>query len=155
MAPDKTGVTEKTVATAKVKKICAENFPLFYAKGVQKMPIFIPMDITEDVVNLVAQKPSDNSGPGGTDSEDLQRWILKFREDIKKLRIHVEMFVEWIANNNPPWQVYFAFMSARLITPNKQPGVHHVGVRETWIYLFVKCVLKVTVIEAINACQDD
>ena len=48
-------------------------------------PIFIPVYITEDLVKLVARKLSENSGPGGTYSEDLQGWLLKFRGDNKKL----------------------------------------------------------------------
>ena len=48
------------------------------------MPNFIPMDITEDVVKLVVRKLSWISGPGGTDPETLQGWLLKFEEDSKK-----------------------------------------------------------------------
>ena len=47
------------------------------------MPIFIPVDIMEDVIKLVAQKISGNSGPVGTDSKYLQEWILKFSKDSK------------------------------------------------------------------------
>ena len=57
-------------------------------------PIFIPVDIAENVVKLVAQKLSGSSGPGGTDLEDLYRWFLKFGEGRKKLRISVEIFVD-------------------------------------------------------------
>ena len=39
---------------------------------------------------------------------------------------------------------YHAFMSGRLIALEKQPGVHPVGVEETWRRLFDKIVLKVT-----------
>ena len=41
-------------------------------------PEFIPVDITEDVVKLVKQKLSGSAGPGGTDLEALQEWLLKF-----------------------------------------------------------------------------
>ena len=37
-----------------------------------KTTIFIPVDITEDVVELVAQNSSGALGPGSTDSEALQ-----------------------------------------------------------------------------------
>ena len=65
------------------------------------------------------------------------------------------MFVEWIANNNPPWESYFQFMSGCLIAIKKQPCVLPVGVGETWRQLFSKCVLKVTRPEATNAFQDE
>ena len=60
------------------------------------------MDITEDVVNLVAQKLLGSSGPGGTDLEALQGWLLKFREDRKRLRNSVKTFVDWLANGTHP-----------------------------------------------------
>ena len=46
-------------------------------------------------------------------------------------------------------------MSHRLIALDKHPDVCPVGVGETQIYLFAKCVLKVRGNEATNACQDD
>ena len=59
------------------------------------------MDITEDVVKLVAQKLLGSLIPGGTYLEALQGWILKFGDDRKKPCISVEIFIEWLANNNP------------------------------------------------------
>ena len=59
-----------------------------------EIPISIHVDITQDVVKLVAQKLSGSSGPGGTDLEDLYRWFLKFGEGRKKPRISVEIFVD-------------------------------------------------------------
>ena len=84
---------------------------------------FIPVDITEDVVVLVAHKLSGRSGPVGTDSEDLQGWILKFREDRKRRSISFENFVYWLANKSPDWEAYSKFMSGRLIELDKRPGV--------------------------------
>ena len=48
----------------------------------------------EDAVKLVTRKLSGSSGRGGTDSESLQGWILKFGVDRKKLFVSVEMIVE-------------------------------------------------------------
>ena len=42
----------------------------------EKMPIVIPLDITEDVVKSVVWKLLGSLGPGGTNSETLQGWIL-------------------------------------------------------------------------------
>ena len=58
------------------------------------MPTFIPINITEEAVELVACKLSGASGPGGTDLEALQGWIMKFGEDISRLRTSVETFVD-------------------------------------------------------------
>ena len=46
-------------------------------------------------------------------------------------------------------------MSGRLIALDKQPGMHPVGVGETWRRIFYKIMLKVTGPEATMECQDD
>ena len=46
-------------------------------------------------------------------------------------------------------------MSGRLIAPYKHPNVRPVGIRETWICLFSKCVMMVMGPEATNSCQYD
>ena len=86
--------------------------------------------------------------------EALKGWILKFREDSKKLLTSVETSVDWIANKSPPWASYSEFMSIFLIVLDKKPGIFSVIVGGTCIYLFSNCVLKVTVPEATSVCQD-
>ena len=66
------------------------------------MPFFIPVDIAEYKVKLVARKLLGSAGPGGTDPEALHGWKLKFRDQNKKLRISVESSVECLANQSPP-----------------------------------------------------
>ena len=100
-------------------------------------------------------KRSWSTGTGDTDSEALLGWILKSRDHIKKLYISVEYFVNWMANQNPPWAAYQAFMPGRLMTLDKLPGVNPVGVRETWYQISSKCIIKVTVSEAPRLCKDD
>ena len=46
-------------------------------------------------------------------------------------------------------------MYGRMIFLDKQPGVRPVGVGETWRHIFANIVLKVNVLEATMACQDD
>ena len=77
------------------------------------MPIFIPVDITEDAVKPVTQKLSGSYGPVGTDPEALQGWLLKFEEDRKRLRIGVENFSDWLANKSLPRMVYCEFSPDR------------------------------------------
>ena len=48
---------------------------------------------------------------------------------------------------------YCAFMSECLIALEKNSGICLVGVREIWISLLDKCVLRVTGPEATSACQ--
>ena len=90
MASDKTDVTEETAVMVLAKKHMHKNIP--YSSIIEvydKTPIFIPVDIMEDVVKLVAQNLLGSLVTGGTDSEALQGWLLKFGEDSKKLCISV------------------------------------------------------------------
>ena len=119
------------------------------------MPVFIPEEITEDVVKLFTQKLLGGSGPRGTESEALQGWILKFGEDSKVLFTGAETFINWLANGSPPWAVYYVFMSGRLITLDKNPGIHPVVVAEMWRCLFSKCVFRDIGPEATSRCQDE
>ena len=58
----------------------------------KEMPVFIPVYITEEEVKSIAQKLLGKAGLGGTDLEALQGWLIKFRDNSKKL-IRVESFV--------------------------------------------------------------
>ena len=117
-----------------------------------EIPIFISVDTAEDVVESVMHKILRIWCAGSMESEDIHRWLLNFGEDIKKLRISVQIFVEWIANHIPPWTAYRVLISDRLITLDKLPGVSLVGVGEIWQHIFAKCVLRVTGPEATNMC---
>ena len=68
----------------------------------EEMPIFIPVDIMDDMVKLVVRKLSGSAGIGGMDSEALQFWLQKFGDTSKTLRIIVEYFADWLANQSPP-----------------------------------------------------
>ena len=103
----------------------------------------------------VARKIFGSSIPGGTDSESLQVWLLKFWEDSTRLRTSVETFVDWLANGCLSWAAYRAFISGRLVALDKQPGVCPVGIGERWRRIFSNIVLKVLVPEATMACQDN
>ena len=83
--------------------------------------------ITKDVVTLVVQKLWGSLGPGGTDSEYLQRWCLKSGGDRNNCT-SVEICFYWIANGSPLWAVYCEFISVCIIEIEKQPGIHPVGV---------------------------
>ena len=105
-----------------------------------KMPISPPVNIMEDSVESVAQKCWGSYGPGGTDSEDLQGWILKFGEYRKRLRTSVDFFSDWLSNKSLPWAAYCTFMSVRLILFDKSPGICPVRVGEIGnVFLLILC----------------
>ena len=55
-----------------------KNSLLWHVKNVQGDTYFVPVDITDEAIELVARKLSGSSGPVGKDSGALQGWILKF-----------------------------------------------------------------------------
>ena len=161
MKPDKlaeycTGTINETVTSVLEVKHHSETIPSCATlETYEETPIFIPVDITEEAVESVARKRLGISGPGGTDFEALQGWLLKCGEDSTRLRTSVVTFVDWLANGIPPWAAYRAFMSGQLIALDKQPHVRPVAVGETRRRLFAKIVLKVTGPEATMTCQDE
>ena len=141
----KTGVMDETVASVLAgKNPPPPPPPRSTLEAYNEMSIFISVDNTENVVKSVVQKILGSSGPGGTDSESLQGWILKLGEDRNKLCTSVENFVNWLDNKSLLWSAYREFMSGCLIALDKKPYVRSVGVRETSRHHFSKCVLKVT-----------
>ena len=86
-ASDSAIFMDKTVAGVLVGKNPPEREPnCSTLEAYKETPVFIPMDITEDVVCFVAVKLLVHSGPSGMDSEDLQGWLLKLR--INNLKIY-------------------------------------------------------------------
>ena len=98
MVTNKMDFTEETINHRFGWKILAPTPRCYTLEVYDETPIFITMDITEDVVELVTEKLSGSSGTGVTDSEDLQRWLLKSGEDIKILFTSVEIIVDWISH---------------------------------------------------------
>ena len=63
-------------------------------------PVFISMEITEIVVESVAQKLSGSAGPSGTALEALHGWLLKFGCQSRNLCVQDKYFVDCIAKKN-------------------------------------------------------
>ena len=156
LAADHTGTIKKTIVLVLEGKHPSKTIPSCATlETYEEAHIFIPVDIMEEDVESVAQKLSGSFGPRGTDSEALQGRLLKFGEDGTRLRTSVKTFVDWLSNGGLPWASYRAFMSGRLITLDKHPGVLPVGGGEMWRRLFANIVLKFTGPESTMGCQDD
>ena len=117
-----------------------------------KPPKMVPVDITDNVVSVVAGRLLGGGGPGGTDSISLQHWLLRFGAASGELRLIVSEVGEWLSNGRPPWSAYCALMSSRLIALDKSPGIRPVGIGETWRRLLAKCLLRVSGQESKTAC---
>ncbi len=119
------------------------------------LPDFVDLDVTEDTVEQVARRLSGSAGPGGSDAQALQHWLLRFGGASQELRRAVAGLVDWMSNGTPPWAAYRALKAGRLIALDKCPGVRPVGIGECWSRLRAKCVLLLAIEEAKEACGVD
>ena len=62
--------------------------------------VLIPVYITEDVVESVAQKLSGSAGPSRTNLEALQGYLLKLGDHSRKLCFNVKYYVAFLAKTN-------------------------------------------------------
>ena len=94
LAEDRMGTINKTVTSVLEGKHPSKTIPSCATLETYKeTPIFITVNITKESVESVAKKLLGSSGPGGTELEALQVWILKFGEGGIRLRTSVETFV--------------------------------------------------------------
>jgi hypothetical protein len=121
----------------------------------EEVPDFVKLDVTEEVVGQVAARMSGSAGPGGSDAQSVQHWLLRHGQASQLLRKAVRDFVDWQANGSPPWAAYRALKAGRLVALDKCPGIRPVGIGETWSRLFAKCVLSIAKSEAKEACGVD
>ena len=86
LASDKTGVVNETVTSILAGKHPRKNNSVCSTlDSYKEIYIFIPVDITEDVVKSVTWKILRSSVPGGMDPEYLQGLLLNFEEDSKRI----------------------------------------------------------------------
>ena len=144
---------EETIVSVLSKKILTKTSPLFYAGGVQWNAYFYSCWHCRECGQIGCTKAIGEFGPqwyriGSSTGVDFEIWIGQQNNCIS-----VEITFDWLANKNLPWSVYHEFMSGRLIALEKNPGIRPVGIRETWRWIFDKCVLRVTGPESTNTCK--
>ena len=85
MQPDKLGadctdmINETVTSFLEGKHPSKKNPSCATLERYEETPIFVPVKITEEDVESVARNVFGRSCPGGTDSEALQEWLMKFR----------------------------------------------------------------------------
>jgi hypothetical protein len=147
---------EGTVLEALIEKHPKPRVPaLEDFEEYEVVPDFVVIDVTEEVVEQVSARLSGSAGPGGSDAQSVQHWMLRHGQASQLLRQSVRDYVDWIANGSPPWAAIRALKAGRLVALDKCPGIRPIGVGETWSRLFAKCVLFVARSEAKEACGVD
>ena len=74
--------------------------PIEELEPYEVVPELPTLDITGDVVEVVAKKMSGAAGPGGTDAVALQHWLLRFGVASSFLRDACARFARWLANKS-------------------------------------------------------
>ena len=88
------GTINETVTSFFEREKSSETIPSYdMLETYEKTPIFTTINIMEESVESVAQKFPVSTGPGGTDLDALQGWLLKFGEGGTRLRTSVETFL--------------------------------------------------------------
>jgi hypothetical protein len=111
----------------------------------------LPLEITDEVVPIVASRLSGGAGPGGTDAVSLRNWLMRFGKESEALHLELAKLADYLANSHPPWAAYRALMACRQVTLDKDPGVRPIGIGEVYHHLFAKCILKIASGQATTA----
>ena len=95
------------------------------------IPEFIDISITAGIVEHVAGKLSGSASLSGFDLATLRDLLLSHGQASRRLRISFAKFVEWMANNFPPWAAYRALIAYRELALGKNPiGIRPPGSRK-------------------------
>ena len=138
----KTGDTVKEVLESKHPKLRVPD--ISFMEKYDTLPDSVEIDITADTVESMARRLIGSAGPGGTDTSDLQHWLLRFGGASVEFRKAVAEFVRWKSNNDPPWAAYRALRAGRRAVLDKRHSVCPVGIGESLERrLGAKCVLLV------------
>ena len=65
----------------------------------------VDLDITEETVSKTARQLKRAAGAGGTNSETIASWLLKFGIYSQRLMNAIARLEKWLSNDNPPWAV--------------------------------------------------
>ena len=71
-------------------------------------PQLVVLDITEETVSKTACQLKGAAGVGGTDSETIASWLLKFGTHSQRLRNAITRLAKWLSNDNLHWAAYLA-----------------------------------------------
>ena len=121
----------------------------------ESVPEFINILITNEIVEMVANKLSGSAGVSGFDFAALKDLLLV--QDSHRLKIVFAKFTEWMSNDLFPWATYRALMSCQKMALGKDPvGIRPIGIGNIlWCQAMAECVLKVAGPLSMSECSAD
>ena len=87
------------------------------------------LDFLEYNITCVASKLSGAAGALGEELIELRNWLLCLWCVSEEFIVVVSYLSNWMANSSPPWDIYHALMTCRLVALDKCPGVRPVDIR--------------------------
>ena len=102
---------------------------------VGQVPDFVPHASSKESVSVVAERIQGSQGPSGVDAVTLQSWMHRYGNASENLREEWMKWVEWLANESPPYAAYRALNARRGVPLDKAPGTRPIHIGEVWMRL--------------------
>ena len=112
--------------------------------NISELPPLEKLNITSSTVEKQARKLFGNSGPSGSDANQLFDALIRFGLKSSRLRDLVSQLGNLIAKEIISWRKIKALFSCRLIALDKQQGLRPCGIGETLRRLLGKTVAELT-----------
>jgi hypothetical protein len=144
-----------------VGEILKEKHPSAKEPGITAMPDYgqpplMPgLDVTAEHVEGIARKLQGGAGPGGSNAEAWQDWLLRFGVHSNELREAIAALTRRMANEIIPWEQTRALLANRLIGLDKCPGVRPIGCGEVLRRIIGKTVMSIAGADAKVICGAD
>ena len=145
-----------------MKEVLKQKHPASTEPGIEAMhnydfppPLMPGLDVTAEHVESTARKLQGGAGPGGSNAEAWQDWLLRFGKHSAELREAVASLTRRMSNDIVPWEQLRALMANRLIALDKCPGVRPIGVGEVLRRIIGKTVMLIAAVDAKLECGAD
>lgn len=104
------------------------------------LPPLLDLDITVDYVESVAHQIQGSAGPGGSTALQWHGYLLRYGLSSAHLWDAVAKLAHHLANGIVEWESYHALMASCLISLDKCPGIHPIGIGEALQQILCKVV---------------